>query len=353
MNLTERILAGKHGHNIGALFQALTLAKGNKEIAAAIAYEKFKGTRPVVQEHIKASIAAGTGVDASWSGPLVSVTPLATEFANIIAPLTILGRVAFRKVPFDVKFAAATAGTGAAWVQEGNSIPVSAMSFAGISLGYNKLAAMSVITDELAAYGSPDVSAMIAADHIRAAAELADLSLLNPAAAVPGVSPASITHGAETAASSGATSVETLADLKAAFDYFTTNKIPLSESVLILSEATALAWALLTTSSGNLLFPQLNGVAGGAILGVPVITSLFAVTCATLVHPDSVAVADGGTEFDVTQEATIQMDSAPATPPTTPVSLWQQHMTGCRSQRFLNWAVRRAAAVYVISGTPT
>jgi HK97 family phage major capsid protein len=345
----------KHGMNLGSMMQCIAVSKGNADHALAYARTHCK-TRPAVidalEARVKAAVAPGTAGTGGWAAELVLPSPMASEYVNLISPLTLLGRINFRKVPFNVRFARADTGTSAGFVGEGNPIPISAMSFDLLTLGYSKLGAISTITNSLANFSSPDAAALIAADHVRAAAKAADLALINPAAAVPNVSPASITFGATTIASSGATSVETLADLKTAFDAFTTAGVPLSESVLIISEATALAWGLLATASGNLLLPQLNGVQGGNILGVPVVVSLFPITCAVLVHPDSIAVADAGVELDITKESSLAFDSAPGSP-TTLQSLWQANMTGLRSLRYINWLVRRAAGVFVITGTPT
>ena len=46
------------------------------------------------------------------------------------------------------------------------------------------------------------------------------------------------------------------------------------------------------------------------------------------------------------------MDSAPATPPTPLVSLWQQNMLGIKAERFIYWLRRRDGVVQVISGFP-
>jgi hypothetical protein len=44
------------------------------------------------------------------------------------------------------------------------------------------------------------------------------------------------------------------------------------------------------------------------------------------------------------------MDSAPATPPTPLVSLWQQNLLALKAERYIWWQRRRAPAVQVISG---
>ena len=48
--------------------------------------------------------------------------------------------------------------------------------------------------------------------------------------------------------------------------------------------------------------------------------------------------------IDASQEASLQMDSAPASPAdatTVYVSLWQTNTVGLRAERFVNWKRRR------------
>jgi hypothetical protein len=56
--------------------------------------------------------------------------------------------------------------------------------------------------------------------------------------------------------------------------------------------------------------------------------------------------------IDASTEASLQMDTAPATPPTTLISLWQQNMLGIKAERFIYWMARRAGVVQVITGFP-
>src|SRR5262245_66566581 len=57
---------------------------------------------------------------------------------------------------------------------------------------------------------------------------------------------------------------------------------------------------------------------------------------------------DGQTVLDASNQASVQMDTAPDSPPTastTLVSLWQMNMTGIRAERWINWKKRRSTAV--------
>ena len=59
-------------------------------------------------------------------------------------------------------------------------------------------------------------------------------------------------------------------------------------------------------------------------------------------------------EIDASQEASLQMDSAPASPAdatTVYVSLLQTNTVGLRAERFVNWKRRDANAVKYLTAT--
>ena len=58
--------------------------------------------------------------------------------------------------------------------------------------------------------------------------------------------------------------------------------------------------------------------------------------------------------IDASREASLQMDSAPASPAdatTVMVSLWQHNMVGLRAERFANWKRANANAVKYLTAT--
>ena len=103
---------------------------------------------------------------------------------------------------------------------------------------------------------------------------------------------------------------------------------------------------------------------GGTLLGFPVIAStnvpatggspadgyalIFAIA-------DEIMLADdGNTVIDASDQASIQMDTAPDSPPSasTPVvSFWQMNFVGLRAERWINWQKRRTQAVQYMAGT--
>jgi len=58
--------------------------------------------------------------------------------------------------------------------------------------------------------------------------------------------------------------------------------------------------------------------------------------------------------IDASEQASLQMDSAPASPAdatTVYVSLWQTNSIGLRAERFINWAKANANAVKYLTAT--
>ena len=108
-----------------------------------------------------------------------------------------------------------------------------------------------------------------------------------------------------------------------------------------------------------------RGTTGGTFFGLPVVLSENVpsnpgsgdpVTGAgarlILAKASEIMLADDGdVMLDASNQASLEMDSAPTSPPTAStvlVSLWQHNMVGIRAERFINWTKRRAGAVQYI-----
>ncbi|MGJ0236976.1 phage major capsid protein [Novosphingobium fluoreni] len=339
----------------GNLMQALEIAKG------------WHDSTPEVETVLKAAVAAGTTTDTTWAKPLVEYTNMTSEFAELLRPATIIGRIqGLRRVPFEIKIPRQTGGSSVGWVGEGKPKPVSALSFDQISLGRAKTAGIVVITDELARASSPSAEQVVRDDLVAQTAQFLDSQFVDPAkAASAGVSPASITNGVTPVTASGTDADAVRADAKALMSKFLTANMSLAGAVWIMTEMQALGLALMTNPLGQPEFPgmQINGASGGTFMGLPVVLSENIPANATggsegtriiLAKANEILLADDGeTMLDVSSEASLQMDSAPDAAPsatTVFVSLWQMNMIGIRAERYINWAKRRPGAVQFIDG---
>jgi hypothetical protein len=75
------------------------------------------------------------------------------------------------------------------------------------------------------------------------------------------------------------------------------------------------------------------------------VTDIVFVDCSQILH-----ASDPVVDIQSSEEASLQMDSAPATPPTPLVSMFQQNMLAIRADQFQFWAKRHTGCVAIITG---
>lgn len=349
---------------------ALMAGKGNLMQSAEIA-KRWADQTPEVETVLKAAVAAGTTTDATWAKPLVEYQNMASEFAELLRPQTIIGRIpGMRNVPFNIKVPRQTGGSSAGWVGEGKPKPVSALAFDQISLGFAKLAGIVVMTDELVRFSNPSAEAIVRQDLIDTIVQTMDKDFVDPAnGGSANVKPASITFGVTPVVARGTDADAARADVQALMGKFITANLSLAGAVFLMTEMQALSFALMLNPLGQREFPdiEINGDSGGKFFGLPVILSenipanpgsgdpvVGAGSRIILAKASEILLADDGeTLLDASNQASLEMDSAPTSPPsasTVLVSLWQHNMVGLRAERFINWAKRRPGAVQFIDG---
>lgn len=340
---------------------ALARSQGNLMQAAEVA-KGWADSTPEVETVLRAAVSAGTTTDTAWAKPLVEYQNMTAEFAELLRPQTIIGRIdGLRRVPFNVKVPRQTAGSSASWVGEGSPKPVSALAFDQITLGMTKLAGIVVITDELARASSPSAEAIVRQDLIDTIVQTMDRDFVDPAnAGSANVKPASIINGVTAVTASGTDADDVRVDVKALFAKFIAANLSLEGAVWIMPATQALGMSMMLNPLGQAEFPGLTA-SGGTFFGLPVILSENVpanagtgdpVTGAgariILVKASEVLLADDGqTLLDASREASLQMNSTPDSPAsatTVLTSLWQHNMIGIRAERFVNWTKRRAGA---------
>src|SRR5215831_5185149 len=337
------------------------LAKGNLHQALEIS-KRWKDSTPEVETIIKAAIAAGTTTDPAWAHPLAEYTLMASEFVELLRPMTFLGQIAgFRRVPFNIRFPRQTAGSTTGWVGEGISKPVSKLAFDSVTFPWAKVAGIVVITEELARFSNPAAEGLVRADLTAEIAQFMDTYFTSATAAIAGVSPGGILAGIPAATSMPATpTIDDVTNaLAACVMAMTAANIPMRNPYWLMHPNTKLQLELMRTPMG--VFAFRDEMTQNRLLGIPIVTSanMPVVTAAPahtfiiLIDASEILLADDGpVTIDVSREASLQMDSAPATPPVTMVSLWQQNMLGIKAELYRYWARRRDAAVQWIDQVP-
>lgn len=343
---------------------ALARSKGNLMQAQEIA-KGWEDSTPEVATVLKAAVAAGTTTDPAWAGPLVEYQNMASEFIELLRPQTIIGRIqGLRRVPFNIKMPGQTSGSSVNWVGEGAPKPVSSLAFDTTTLRFTKAAGIVVLTDELVRFSNPSAEAIVQGDLIASMTQFLDRDFVDPAKAeVADVSPASITNGVTPIQASGTTADALKADVRALYAAFLAENMTPAGSVWIMTPTMAMTIGMMQNALGQPEFPGID-MNGGTFFGLPVVVSENIPRQVEVEGPPAIPAGeriilakaseilladDGGVTIDVSREASLQMDNAPAAGAQSLVSLWQNNMVALRAERFINWKRRRLQAVGYIN----
>lgn len=345
---------------------AMFAGKGNINDARSFAEHKFKDDVRL-QGIMKAAVAAGTTSNPDWAGDLVDYRNLSNEFIEFLRPRTIVGQFgqasvpALRRVPFNVRIPGKTASGTASWVGEGYAKPVTKSGYDAVTLGWSKIAAISVVSDELARFSDPSIQTLVRDDLAEAVIERMDIDFIDPAKAAgtgASLSPASITNGVTPIPSSGNDADSIRNDIAALWETADTANLPADSAVYITDTRTMRKLSTLRNPLGQKEFPGV-GIRGGEIDGVPVIVSNYVPSDSDgslfiLAFASEIYLADDGiVTVDISREASIFMDSAAATSTPTAaqlVSMFQTNQMAIRAERYVHWKKRRVQAVAFLNG---
>lgn len=320
----------------------------------------------------KAEVPAGANISGNWADALVGAeTSAFADFVEFLRPMTILGKFgnngipSLRRVPFRVPLITQTGGGEGYWVGEGKPKPLTSFGFSRTTLDPLKVANIAVLTMEMVRDSSPSAEAIVRDQLAEALAQRLDIDFINPAkTASNGVSPASITNGADSIAASGTGDADDIRlDVQSLMQKFVNANNPLSSGVWVMSAGSALALSLMVNPLGQPEFPTINAN-GGTFFGLPVIISEYvganylAGNIVVLMNAGDVYFADeGGISVDMSREASLEMldsslqGSAVAdVNATSLVSLWQTNSVGFLAERTVNWARRRSTGVTYLTG---
>lgn len=347
---------------------ALAMYAGKGDVSSAKAFAEHKFPDDVrLQGIMKAAVAAGTTTDPTWAGNLVDYTNLSSEFIDFLRPRTIVGQFgagnvpSLRRVPFNVRIPGKTSAGSAAWVGEGYRKKVTKSGYEAQTLTWAKIAAISVVTDELSRFSDPAIQTLVRDDLADAVIERMDVDFVDPDKAVgtgASASPASITNGVTPIPSSGTDADGVRADIAALWAEADATNLPTASAVYITDAKTARALSLLRNPLGATEFPGVT-MAGGSIDGVPMIVSNYVPSDSSgslfiLAFASEIYLADDGVvTIDLSKEATIFLDDDAANQTPTAaqlVSMFQTNQTAIRAERWCRWQKRRPQAVAFLDG---
>lgn len=339
--------------------RAISVMKAAEQIGTSV--DRMIGAKMELMS--KTAIAGGTTTDSTWALPLVEYNQFAGDFVEYLRPQTIIGKFGqngvpdFRRVPFNVHIRGQTSGGTGYWVGEGKPKPVTKFDFNDTYHGFYKLAAISVITDELIRFSDPSAERLVREGLAGAIIQKMDGDFIDPSVlAVANVSPASITSSVVGIASSGVDADAVRTDLAALWAVAIAANLPLTSAVYITTPSIGLSLGLLTNALGQKEFPGVN-MNGGTLEGVPVITSNHVGAGEfILVFASEIWLSDDGmVTVDASREASLEMldnptNETPTPTATTMVSMYQTNSVALRAERYINWSKRRTQAVARLHG---
>lgn len=347
------------GRALARYVRSLILAQGDPVAAAAFAAsQRWAHSTPEVELGLKAAVSAITVAEDAGSPTLSH--PLARDLADALRPLTLLGRLqGLRRVPHNSRLLHVASGTSGSWTGEGIPVPLGALDFDAASLPPLKVNALAVITAELARSSAPSAEGAISRDVLAACAAAADATFIDPEnAGTASVKPASVTSAGTSITSSGSSIAQIDSDLRDAVNVLDGADVDLGTAAWIMRGRTAAFLSTLRGTGGGLAYPGM-GIRGGELLGLPALVSNGVPydsnspteTSISLVCASEVWLADdGAAQIELSQQASLQMDSAPAEGAQAMVSLWQAGLSAVKVTRFVNWKLRRATGCAVITG---
>jgi len=290
--------------------------------------------RDLVTKHFETlyTKAAVAPTDSVSAAPLMA-PGLLRGFLPLVKATSVLGQLPLTPAPFNVKIAKQITGSSSAWVGENVPKPISKLGFGSITLPWSKTASIVVVTEELLKLTQPGSNEQLQQTLRDEMVIFTDKEFLSTTAATPAVRPAGILNGV--------TPVTPSADLKLLVNTFFTNKpYPLGPYV-VLSPAVAAKVAVLDIGRDVT-------VNGGTLLGLPVVTTPAAAANAIVLDAPGIYLADGGINFNASQDALIEMVDTTTNPPVAATvyhSCWQTNTIAVLCERFVCWVVAASNAV--------
>jgi hypothetical protein len=332
-------------------------AKHQDVRAQRAALEQFRSVRIDGLLH-KAAVAAGTAHDAGWASEWQDFYSLASEWLIATSARTFLGRLAYRRIPFQTRVLN-TPAPDADFVGSGKGIPMAALNLAdSTTLKRTTIGMIAAVTNELVQVWRPGTREQLDAVLARSLIRGMDSAALDPdRAAVTGERPASLLNGVDPIDVLSSDTLVVATQVKSMLQALVDGGSDLESALFVMHPTEALTLSTMRVTDGVFVFPQL-GAMGGSIHGIPAVTS---VGCARSGSPSErvfavvdgaqVAVADDG-EIDVhtSRHADVQMVDVPDQDAndgtgSTVTSFFQTDTTGLKLIRVVNWERLRDSAV--------
>lgn len=342
---------------IAKAFAFIEMHRGNLVSPVDVVKHRWGRTNPQLVEWARAAVAGGGTGSGEWGAELSQIDKRFTgDFVEYLYSKTVFDALPLRPMPHNVNIKGQDGAATGYWVGESKAIPVSKADFNDVDLQPLEVDAMAVCSQRLIRDSSPSAEMWIRDSIVQASAQRVDSTFLSTTAASSGVSPAGILNGLSALSPSGTDAAAVRADYQSLVFPFLTAKNG-GGLVHVMTPSMAMALAMLVNALGQTEFPDVMET-GGTLFKRPVYTgdNVTPGDWIVLKPSDIWKIGDTGVSVSMSDQATIEMNDAPAGASDTPtamashtVSLWQTNSIGFKVTRGINYKIRRSGAVQVLS----
>jgi hypothetical protein len=315
---------------------------GRGDMHSAIKEAQQRHALPVIQAYLKAAVVAGSTLAGNWAQPL---RDFESSISAFVASLKNFGcfdqSLPFMKnVPIRTRCVVVTTGVVGATVPEGSAKAISNIQLSGSNIEETKCSCIVVAADELLRAGGAIATNLIGDELRRALAVTTDTVYISK-----------ISSGIATIPSGGNTADKIWGDLEAALDAISIT----ADSKIFVFTTPAIARSIVTKTSsiGTQAFPNAS-LQSGPLGPAQMVISDGVPSGQMIVCDVSQFAGSGGVViFDSSNQASLQMESAPDSPPlstSVATSLWQSGLAALKAERIFGVERMRAASVAIVSG---
>lgn len=341
----------EQGIGFAMLVKASAIATKSKGgVSTKDVLERWNAPDNIINACVQKAVI-GTTTEGNFGQSLTDYTNLTGEFIDLVRQKTMVDKIAkqMRQVPFNIKLPTQTASGSVGWVGEGKMKPVGNPEFGSMTLGFAKIAGIVLLSDELIRFSNPKADQLVRDDLVDTVAQFIDEQFFDPDKAETAESPASVLNGVSEITATGTTADKIDADTNTLIAQLVDAGISLEGAVWGMSETRAMQISGMRDALGRIYFEGMSLTGERSFKGLPVHTSGKLSDKIVLIVPSQILLADdGGVDFSVSNEATINMGDE-----RTPkyVNLFQNNLTAIRAERFIRWKKRAVKAVGYIKYT--
>lgn len=333
MEINQKALAFAH--------VAKWLALGKGQTGNSLFEAQAARATPEVVEALKAAAQAGTTGDGTWAAPL-AYQALSDAFLVSLRNFGVYDAALPFAVdlPLNQQVALVTAGATATSVGEGQVKTISRISLSAQALTPRKVTAIIVATQELLRSGGAKAARLFQQELSRAVVNQTDAAFLSV-----------ITSGISGTPSQGSNAVGIANDMAALLGALS---LGVGSKVFIAaSPGDVKHIAIQISSTGQRAFEGVT-INGGDYAGCTIMPTDALTNSIVAFDAAQIAMNSSGVELDSSNQASVQMETAPDSPPSASTgytSMWQLNQVGLKAERFFGCERLRSTAVSMITGT--